>query len=69
MKTSDPSQTLCLRFLTLEQVQRIDDLLRTVGDYGELRLIVQKGELRYLNKVESHKVLSSPKPDSRGNED
>jgi hypothetical protein len=45
-----------LRRLTADQVRRIDELLVTVGDYGEVHLIVQRGELRYINKVESYKA-------------
>ena len=50
---------LDLHLLTAEQVQRIDKLLAEVGDYGEVHLIVQKGELRYINKVESYKAWKS----------
>jgi putative heme iron utilization protein len=47
---------LDIQMLTVEQVQRIDGLLSEVGEYGEVHLIVQKGELRYINKVESYKA-------------
>ncbi len=47
---------LRLRRLTPDQVRRIDELLVAVGDYGEVHLIVQRGELRYVNKVESYKA-------------
>jgi len=42
--------------LTVEQVEQIDRLLASIGEYGELRLIVQRGVLKYINKVESHKA-------------
>ena len=42
--------------LTLAQIRRIDDMLVALPDYGEVRLIIQRGELRYINKVESFKV-------------
>ena len=45
-----------LRFLSPAQVRRIDDLLSQVGEYGEVQLVVQHGELRYINKVESFKA-------------
>lgn len=45
-----------LGFLTPAQVRRIDELLAQVGEYGEVRLVVQHGELRYINKVESYKA-------------
>ena len=47
---------LGLRKLTVEQVEQIDELLSSLGDYGELHLIVQRGTLKYINKVESHKA-------------
>ncbi len=55
----DLIRKLELRLLTAEQVQRIDKLLAEVGEYGEVHLIVQKGELRYINKVESYKAWKS----------
>ena len=45
-----------LKRLTLDQVRRIDELLVAVGEYGEIHLIVQHSELRYVNKVESYKA-------------
>lgn len=42
--------------LNLEQVIQIDEALASIGDYGEVRLILQHGELRYINKVESQKA-------------
>ena len=57
---SEPSgveaDRLKLKFLNLAQVKRIDDLLARLGEYGELHLIIQHGELRYINKVESYKA-------------
>jgi hypothetical protein len=47
---------LRLRFLKPAQVKRIDDLLSQLGEYGEVHLVVQHGELRYINKVESYKA-------------
>jgi hypothetical protein len=42
--------------LTREQIQQINDCLLAIGDYGEIHLIVQRGELRFINKLESYKV-------------
>lgn len=53
-KNSLPSD-LKLYKLTLEQVRRIDEMLDELGEYGEVHIIVQKGELRYINKVESYR--------------
>lgn len=49
-------QALNLKKLTLEQVQQLDRLLASLGEYGEVHLVVQHGELRYMNKVESYKA-------------
>jgi hypothetical protein len=51
-----PVDGLKLKFLNPAQVKRIDDLLAQLGEYGELHLIIQHGELRYINKVESFKA-------------
>lgn len=45
-----------LKKLTLDQIKRIDSLLASLGDYGEIHLIVQHGELRFINKVESYRA-------------
>ncbi len=49
-------QALQLRKLTLEQVQLIDKALASLGEYGEVHLVIQHGELRYINKLESQKA-------------
>jgi hypothetical protein len=41
--------------LNLEQVKQIDEALASIGDYGEVHLILQRGELKYINKVESQR--------------
>ena len=50
-----PANLQLLR-LTVEQVKRIDALLAQIKEYGEVRIIVQKGELRYISKIESYKI-------------
>ena len=58
----DPTQArsffkvLNLKKLTLDQVQQLDRVLASLGDYGEVHLVVQHGEVRYINKVESYKA-------------
>ena len=56
-------QALKLKKLTLEQVRRIDAILASLVEYGEVHLVVQHGELRYINKVESFKA-SKNEPES-----
>ena len=45
-----------LQMLTAAQVLRIDELLSDVGDYGEVHLVVQRHQLRYINQVQSYKA-------------
>lgn len=45
-----------LRVLTPAQVLRIDELIDGLGDFGEVHLVVQKKQLRYINQVQSYKV-------------
>jgi len=60
MPDSDLSEMLALlgrlKKLTVEQIAQIDEYLFSIGDYGEVHLIIQRGDLRYINKVESHKA-------------
>ncbi len=37
-----------LSFLAQEQIAMIAEALRCVGDYGEVKLVVQKGKLRFI---------------------
>jgi hypothetical protein len=43
-----------LKILTLENIQQLDEICASVNTTGEVRLVVQHGELRFINKVESH---------------
>ncbi len=48
-----------LQFLTPEQVAIIDEALASVGEYGEVRLVVEKGSLRFLvtqKSYDTHKL-------------
>ena len=44
---------LALKVLSCSQIQRIDNLLSGLGPFGKVRLIKQKGRLRFVEKVES----------------
>lgn len=46
-----------LRFLTPREITMIDDLLFSVAPFGEVRLAVQKGRLRFVSSVKSHDAL------------
>ena len=53
---------LKLKKLTGQQVEQIDELLALLEEHGEVRLIVQRGVLKYINKVEKDK---SGKPEEK----
>lgn len=44
-------------FLTERQALLIDKALHEVGDFGEVRLIVEKRRLRFLETVHSRDIL------------
>jgi hypothetical protein len=43
-----PFLTKSQRLLQQHQIDMIEEALRSIGDYGEVRLIVEKGRLRFL---------------------
>jgi len=46
-----------LKFLNAKQVSMIDEALSSLGDYGEVRLVVEKGKLRFLATQKSFDAL------------
>jgi hypothetical protein len=42
------SPDLPYRFLRPQQIAMIDEALCSLGEYGEVRLVVEKGRLRFL---------------------
>ena len=54
-----------LKKLTVEQIEQIDQYLASLEEYGEVHLIVQRGVLKYINMIESHKAR---KNDGKDNE-
>ncbi len=46
-----------LSFLDQRQVTMIDETLSALGEYGELRLIVEKGRLRFIVTQKSFDAL------------
>ena len=42
-----------LKMLTLQQIKQIDEALAKLGPFGEVRLIKQRGRLRFIQKIES----------------
>ncbi len=60
-RKKDALQGIELKKLSLDQIKKIDALLASLGDYGEIHLIVQHGRLRYINKVESYRAWTDEK--------
>ena len=56
IRATDGHRTVLLRHLTLPQLKRIDSLLEQVGDYGELRLKIEKSEVRFVEVVVSRRL-------------
>lgn len=46
-----------LRMLSAWQVQQIDDALADLGPFGEVRLVKNRGRLRFIQKMESTSAL------------
>ena len=46
-----------LKVLTPRQIQKIDDALVRSGPFAEVRLVKNRGKLRFIQKVESESVL------------
>lgn len=44
-------------FLQPKHIQMIDEALCSLGDYGEVRLVVEKGRLRFLVTQKSYDTL------------
>jgi hypothetical protein len=55
-----------LRFLSESQVRMIDEALLAVGEFGEVRLVIQKGRIRYVVVEKSHDALKWEAGDLRG---
>jgi len=52
----EPRQT-SLKFMDWQQVTMIDEALNSLGDYGEVRLIIEKGRIRFLVTQKSFDAL------------
>jgi hypothetical protein len=46
-----------LKVLTPRQIQEIDDALVRSGPFAEVRLVKNRGKLRFIQKVESESML------------
>jgi hypothetical protein len=46
-----------LSVLKSEHIRQIDEALAELGPFGEVRIIKQRGKLRFIQKVESESIL------------
>ncbi|MBX7236106.1 MAG: hypothetical protein K1X65_17110 [Caldilineales bacterium] len=53
---TDRDDPFPFRHLKPSQVRQIDNMLEEIGDFGELRLIIEKGCLKYVEVVKSRKL-------------
>lgn len=56
IQATDGQESIQLRRLTLHTLKRIDNSLEDVGDFGEVRLRVEKGVVRFVEVVVSRRV-------------
>jgi hypothetical protein len=56
VQASDGRDTILLHHLTLAHLRRIDKSLEEVGEYGEVRLRVEKGVVRFVEVVVSRRL-------------
>jgi hypothetical protein len=57
---SCPETQATQRFLTPQVVRRLEDALSRVGAFGEVRLVVLKGRLRFVETVRSESLAEGP---------
>jgi hypothetical protein len=57
---SAPTPDKPLKVLTAWQIQQIDEALAGLGPFAEVRLIKERGKLRFIKKVESESALGPP---------
>ncbi|NMC11505.1 MAG: hypothetical protein GYA34_01330 [Chloroflexi bacterium] len=50
-------ETINLKILEPKQIFMIDEALNSIGEFGEVRLVVEKGRLRFLITNKSFDVL------------
>lgn len=56
-QTNDSVETANLNFLDRNQVSMIDEALTALGEYGEVRLIVERRQLRFIVTQRSFDAL------------
>lgn len=56
IRATDGDMIVTLHRFKLAQLKHIDNLLAQVGEFGELRLIVEKGSIRFAEIVVSKRL-------------
>jgi hypothetical protein len=56
-ETIELEQSIRLKFLKPSQISMIDEALDKLGEFGEVRLVVERGRLRFLVTEKSFDVL------------
>ena len=54
---SNNGETYTLKVMEWHQISMVDEALNALGEYGEVRLIVEKGRLRFLVTQKSYDAL------------
>jgi hypothetical protein len=57
LSTRRPLSRSASQFLQPHQIAMIDEALRSLGDFGEVRLIIEKGRLRFVVTQKSFDAL------------
>ncbi len=57
MRSRNDEMSSLLQFLRPSQIAMIDEALSVVGEFGEVRLIVEKGHLRFIVTERSFDAL------------
>jgi hypothetical protein len=55
---NDKDESYTLKFLDFHQISMVDEALNSLGDYGEVKLIVEKGRLRFVATQKSFDALN-----------
>lgn len=56
IQASDGCDSIVLRRLTLSTLKRLDSSLEEVGDFGEVRLKVERGVVKFVEVVMSRRL-------------
>jgi hypothetical protein len=56
-RSGAPLEEWGLQFLSTREVRMIDELLASVGEYGEVKLSIKNGRLRFIERIESIDAL------------